>query len=467
MKSCCRYGLWAIALFISIASLTASRGGYSYSVPPEPAVEPTRTAPRLPEPVLPESRESSPATNAATRVWEIEETWKTQYLEHLNATDPRDPATANEIQTTLAHLSTTTQSQFGLIYLFPQEEHLELLMVLPNGEPLHIIRPDVPLDVLDPVLADFRERISHPAQSGRSLDSAQQLYQWLIAPLESTLSAHDIDTLIFCVGSGLRSAPLAALHDGQQFLVERYSLSVIPAFSLTDSHLERRTQNQVLAMGASEFEELSDLPAVPVELTAIAQNLWQGDVFLNEAFTQRNLDRQIQSGQFTMVHLATHATFQPGEPHQSYIQLWQKDRIHLDELGKLGWRDRPIELLVLSACQTALGDYEAELGFAGLSFQAGVKSTLASLWQVPDLGTLALMREFYWQLSQPDLPTKAEALRRAQVALLSGKVRVDQAQVIGSDATPLPLPPSVTHLQSSTFQSPYHWAGFTLVGSPW
>jgi len=400
------------------------------------------------------------------RIPEIEQTWKDHYLDYLDLEDGEAPLTGAEIRATLAQLGSETQSQFALVYIFPHEENLELLLVLPEADPVHIVQPQVPLATLTPALNEFRLQISHATQSGRSLTAAQHLYQWIVAPLEATLAAHDVDTLIFCVGQGVRSAPLAALHDGNQFLVERYGVAVIPAFSLTDSHHIRVSQTQVLAMGASEFRGLIPLPAVPVELAAIAQDLWQGEVFLNQDFTYANLQQQLDSGLFSIVHLATHAAFQPGDPDQSYIQLWQGDRLHLDEVRNLAWSDRPVELLVLSACQTALGDREAELGFAGLSFNAGVKSTLASLWYVNDLGTLALMREFYWQLAQPDVKTKAEALRRAQVAMIHGSVRIETAQLLGSGAA-FPLPPGFESSSPAAFTTPYHWAGFTLVGSPW
>jgi CHAT domain-containing protein len=409
-----------------------------------------------------------PATVRATndaRIIEIEEIWKAQYVEHLNAVDPGQSLTAEEIRATMAQLGSETQSKFALLYIFPQPEHLELVLVIPGTPTVHRVEPDVPLKIFTPIMDAFQMEISHPTQSGRSLNAAQQLYQWMVAPLKPTLDSHSIDTLIFCVGAGVRSAPLAALHDGQRFLVEEYSVAVIPAFSLTDARYDRVAETRVLAMGASEFDTLKELPAVPLELSAIARDLWNGEVFLNEEFTQENLAQQLNSGQFAIVHLATHASFESGEPEESYIQLWKSDRIGLHELPDLGWRDRPIELLVLSACQTALGDRQAELGFAGLSFQSGVKSTLASLWYVSDLGTLALMREFYWQLSQSDVTTKAEALRRAQMNMLRGEVRIEQGQVLSS-AEPLSLP---SHLDQHNIDvsTPYHWAGFTLVGSPW
>jgi CHAT domain-containing protein len=125
-----------------------------------------------------------------------------------------------------------------------------------------------------------------------------------------------------------------------------------------------------------------------------------------------------------------------------------------------------VELLVLSACETALGEEEAELGFAGLAIQAGVKSVLASLWQVDDVGTLALMTEFYHQLSQASVTTKAEALQKAQVAMLRGQVRIESGQLVGL-GTNVTLPPDVKDRSDRPFSHPYYWSGFMLTGSPW
>jgi CHAT domain-containing protein len=120
--------------------------------------------------------------------------------------------------------------------------------------------------------------------------------------------------------------------------------------------------------------------------------------------------------------------------------------------------------LVLSACRTALGSEEVELGFAGLAVQAGVKSALASLWYVSDEGTLGLMSEFYQQLT--DAPTKAEALRRTQLAMLRGEVQI-QGERLLTNRGAVSLPPELSELETENFTHPYYWSAFTLVGNPW
>lgn len=402
----------------------------------------------------------------ANRVVEIEQNWKKQYTDYFGSDTADLPLTATEIIETLDRLNSETQTHFALIYICPLPNGLELVAITPNQDIVRLTFPNVPKSVIAPVMDDLRVQVSRPVTTGRSLESAQQLYSWIISPLEPYLANWDVDTLIFCVGAGVRSLPIAALHDGQQFLVEKYGVSIIPAFSLTNHDYAQLSRAQVLAMGASQFQTFNALPAVPVELTAITQDLWNGDVFLNEQFTQDNLQQQLDSGKHAIVHLATHAAFQPGDPSESYIQLWNDEQINLTNLADMGWRDRPVELLVLSACQTALGDPEVELGFAGLSYHAGVKSTLASLWQVSDVGTLALMHEFYWQLARPDVTTKAEALRRTQRSMLQGTVNLAGGYLYTSGGR-FALPDNLNESAQDVLSQPYYWAGFTLVGSPW
>jgi len=204
-----------------------------------------------------------------------------------------------------------------------------------------------------------------------------------------------------------------------------------------------------------------------VKLEAIAGQLWSGEAFLNQAFTRENLRSRQWDEPYRIIHLATHAEFKSGAPGNSYIQLWGDDRLRLDQLRELGWDDPAVDLLVLSACETALGDENAELGFAGLAVQAGVKSALASLWYVSDEGTLALMAEFYNHLSQATV--KAEALREAQLAMLRGRVTIEDGELRGTDIRGggIQLPNTLANLDSEDLSHPYYWAGFTLIGSPW
>ena len=176
---------------------------------------------------------------------------------------------------------------------------------------------------------------------------------------------------------------------------------------------------------------------------------------------------KLQRSQFAypIIHLATHGEFLPGAIDNSYIQLWN-DKLQLNDLRQLGWNNPPVELLVLSACQTALGDEEAELGFGGLAVQAGVKSALASLWYVSDEGTLALMSSFYNYLD--NVPIKAEALRQAQIAMLKGEARIEDGVLIfPGELGRVPLPPELSYIENRNLSHPYYWSAFTTIGSPW
>ncbi|MBD1893965.1 CHAT domain-containing protein [Coleofasciculus sp. FACHB-129] len=354
----------------------------------------------------------------------------------------------------------------------PQSDELEVVLVTAEGPPIRKRLSGAVLgaqgayasrtQVLK-VAEQFRKEVIRIRRTPTYLTSAKQLYQWLIAPLEGDLQARGIQNLVFVPDSGLRSVPFAALYDGQQFLVEKYSVSLIPSLSLTDT-LQRNLKNsQVLAMGASEFPDQDPLPAVPTELSIITPELWPGKSFLNNAFTLKNLKTQRRLQPFRIVHLATHAEFEPGDPSNSYIQLWDT-KLSLNQLPQLEWNDPPVDLLVLSACRTALGDEQAELGFAGLAVQAGVKSALASLWYVSDQGTLGLMTEFYQELKKASV--RVEALRQAQVAMLKGQVRI-QGGKLQTPRGDVVLTPELAKLENQNLSHPYYWAAFTMIGNPW
>jgi filamentous hemagglutinin family protein len=342
-------------------------------------------------------------------------------------------------------------------------DRLELLVVTAQGVPIRRQIEGATRSQVLKVAANFRSQVTD-SRSGRSyLAPARQLYRWLIAPVDADLKARGIKNVTLVMDIGLRSLPIAALYDGQQFLVEKYSIGLMPSLTLTDTRYRDIKNSQVLAMGASQFAEQKPLPAVPLELSTITDTLWQGQFFLNEAFTLENLKAQRQQQPFGIIHLATHATFEAGSPSNSYIQLWDT-KLRLNQLRQLGWNDPPVELLVLSACQTALGNQDAELGFAGLAVQAGVKSALGSLWFVSDEGTVALMTQMYQQLKQA--PIKAEALRQTQLAMLKGQVYLKGGQLVTSSQS-VPLPAELARIGDKNFEHPYYWAAFTLVGNPW
>jgi len=340
---------------------------------------------------------------------------------------------------------------------------LELVLVTAEGQPIQRRVEGATCSKVFTEAKTFRSTITDPRNRRGYLAPAQQFYQWLITPIEKDLQAKQINNLTFIVDAGLRSIPLAAMHDGKGFIVERYSVGLMPSLSLSDTRYVDVRNFQVLGMGAAKFAEQNPLPAVPIELSLITSQLWSGKSFLDDAFTLENLKSARASLPFGIIHLATHAEFKPGTPSNSYIQLWNS-KLTLDRLRQLKLYDPPVQLLVLSACRTALGDESAELGFTGLAVQAGVKSALGSLWYVSDEGTLGLMTTFYGQLKQA--PIKAEALRRSQLAMLQGKVRVQQGKLVTSDRT-FPLPPELAQQGDKELSHPYYWSAFTLIGNPW
>jgi filamentous hemagglutinin family protein len=341
---------------------------------------------------------------------------------------------------------------------------LDLILVTATGELVRIpVRGATRAQVMRQANL-FRRNLVRPSRPTAYRESGQQLYEWLIAPLEAELEARGITNIAFIADAGLRSLPMAALYDGEQFLIERYSVGMMPSLALTDTRYRDVRGLPMLALGAERFNELDPLPAVPVELGLIGGSLWpEAEVLLNEDFTIADLTAARAENTYGIVHLATHAEFKRGDLSQSYIQFWGDTRLSLDQLRQLRLNDLPVELLVLSACRTALGSLEAELGFTGLAVQAGVKSALGSLWYVDDVGTLMLMSEFYAQLRVQT--TKAEALRQAQLALLRGEVRLEGNQLVGSWGS-LPVGNAFGD-GTLDFSHPYFWGAFTLVGSPW
>jgi CHAT domain-containing protein len=399
---------------------------------------------------------------------QVELGWKKQYEEYYQGQMVSQYLEPDAMRRSLAQLYRLTQHKTALVYAIPTEQHLELILVTPDRPPLHRRVGAANRKNLLELAQRFRVDVVNPnSQPKDYLSEGQQLYQWLIAPLQAELSAQSVDTLLFCLGAGLRSLPMAALHDGQQFLVERYNLAIIPAFNLLDRHPAVLNGVQVLAMGASEFQSQPPLPAVPAELTRITSQLWPGQAFLNQAFTVENLRAQRVKIPYGIVHLATHAEFLPGSVNDSYIQFWDQ-QLRPTQLRDLGLRAPVVQLLVLSACRTALGNSQAELGFAGLAVQSGSKATLASLWSVSDTGTYLLMSEFYRQLKTS--PIKAEALRQAQLAMIRQGGAIDQtlAQRTGSSSLlPAQLPAGVASIERNNLSHPYYWAAFTLIGNPW
>ncbi|WP_373481196.1 CHAT domain-containing protein [Geminocystis sp.] len=356
-----------------------------------------------------------------------------------------------------------------------QEDQLDLLIVTNKGKPIRVSVPVNRQQVVESATSLWSKISDNFALNDDYKTNAAELYSWLIAPIESQLKEQEISNLLFILPAEIRFIPIAALYDtnSQQFLVEKYSSGLAPSLNLNDNRYRPIKDLNLLAMGASQFADtgVTPLPAVGVELPTI-KKVWNDEPtedyqrYLNGNFTLEEIKANLERKPYGIVHFGTHGEFNPTETSDSFIQLYNS-RLPLNEIRTLGLNQPLVELMVLSACETAFGNEIAELGFAGLAVQAGVKTAMGSVWQVSDTGTLALMTDFYSQLKQQT--TKAEALRQTQLDMLTGKIykTEDGSKIITpkSEVSLEGLPE--TSRQKEDFTHPFYWAPFTMIGNPW
>lgn len=250
------------------------------------------------------------------------------------------------------------------------------------------------------------------------LPYARQLYTWMLTPLEQELAAANIDTLVFIPDGPLRTVPMAALHDGQQFIITRFAVAVTPGIDLTDLHPIDRTGVRMLSLGLTEsVQGFPALPNVQAELEAV-KAVYGGTALIDGQFRVPAVQAELQDHPYSMLHIATHGLF--GKEAKDSFILAYDDKITMDRLsqliGMLQFRNTSLDLLTLSACETAVGDDRAALGLAGVAVKAGARSALASLWFIDDETTARLVTEFYTQLQNPAI-SKAVALQRAQLKI--------------------------------------------------
>ncbi|MEH2329872.1 CHAT domain-containing protein [Nostoc sp.] len=325
----------------------------------------------------------------------------------------------------------------AIIYPFILPDRLEVIIKLPQQRWLHYTTPVVEQE-LETTLRQLQENLPKPHTRLQVQSLSQKVYKWLIQPAEAALAESKIPTLVFVLDGWLRNIPMAALYDGKQYLVEKYNIALTPSLQLIEPKpLEKKLK--AIVAGLSEASSgFSALPNVKLELEEIRSQV-PSSILLNQEFTSKTLQNRINSLPFPIVHLATHGQFS-SKAEETFIVAWN-ERIYVKKLSELVRtleQNRPeaIELLILSACQTAAGDEEAALGIAGVAFQAGARSTIASLWNLDDESTAVLMGQFYQDLGNKNL-TKAEVLRRAQLALL----------------------------QNPKYKRPRFWAPYVLLGN--
>jgi CHAT domain-containing protein/outer membrane protein assembly factor BamD (BamD/ComL family) len=339
-------------------------------------------------------------------------------VELFKAAELRDYFRDDCVDTALSKVTQleTVAKSAVVIYPIILAERTELLASLPSG--LKRISVAVSAEALTDEVRQLR-RMLEKRTTREYLPHAQKLYDWLIRPLEADLATSAIDTLVFVPDGALRTIPMAALHDGKQFLIAKYAMAITPSLSLSDPRPLARENMKVLAVGVTEaVQGFSALPNVDAELQQL-KTLLGSQNLVNDQFLAANLEKKLKEEQFNIVHIASHGEF--GNDVENTFLLTFDDKLSLDRLnqmvGVFRFRDDPLGLITLSACDTAAGDDRAALGLAGMAIKAGARSALATLWNISDQATVGLVLDFYRELKNPAM-SRAVALQKAQLKLI-------------------------------------------------
>jgi len=337
----------------------------------------------------------------------------------------------------------------AVIYVIALADHSEILVSLPTSGPVKAGEAAPPGrierfkttpndELLMNTARDFRTNVEDRT-SFTYLEQAQQLYTWLIKPVEGLLAEHHFTTLVFVPDGALRTVPMAALHDGKQFLIEKYAVAVTPGLELMEAKKPTEVLSRMLVSGLTDsVQGFSALPAVSAELDRVTKIYHGANTLKDKQFSTQAVSDQLKQQDYSIVHLATHGVFN-SDVRKSFV-LTHDNQLTLDDLERLirpgQLRDHPLELLTLSACETAAGDDRAALGLAGVAVKAGARSAFASLWAVNDRASASLIADFYTELQKPGR-NKAQALQTAQRNLF----------------------------KDPRFEHPCYWAPYLIIGN--
>ncbi len=354
-----------------------------------------------------------------------------------------------------------------ILYPLILEDRLELIIITANTPPIRKTTK-IKREQLNTAIAGFLSNLRNPSSANVEKD-AQQLYEWIIKPFEAELQQANIQTIIYAPDGQLRYIPLAALHDGKQWLVEKYRINNITASSLTDFTPRDYSQlPSVLAAAATNSHNIKfgdrsipfgALPATKTEVEAIATLLPKTTTLIDQQFSKNVTLQEMKRN--TIIHLATHGYFAVGRAEDSFIIFGDGDKATLTDIAN--WSLTNVSLVVLSACETAIG---GKLGsgveILGLGYRiqdAGAGAAIASLWKVSDDGTSELMQKLYKNLSQKNV-SSSEALRQAQIAMIRSNKKATS-----SDRANIRIVGTVPTNQETQLSHPFYWSAFILIGN--
>jgi CHAT domain-containing protein len=348
-----------------------------------------------------------------------------------------------------------------IVYPFVLDNTLAVILVTPDSPPI-LRQVNVSHSTLNQTITAFRQALENPSRNVKK--PAQELYEWIIKPIENDLKQAGAQTLLYAPDEQLRYIPLAALNDGKEWLVQRYTINHITAASLTNFNAPRPEKVKVFAGAFTKGQykvrignrdvPYAGLPFAGKEVENLAATIPGTTKLLDNAFSRDVTIPQLDD--YTVVHFATHAAFVVGKPEDSFILFGNGQKATFRDVAS--WSLPNVDLVVLSACETGLGgklgNGDEILGFGYQIQKTGAKAAIASLWTVDDGGTQVLMNAFYRAFTSGKF-NKAQSLREAQVAIITGDFSRLAKQARGSQSPQ--LGGSISH--------PYYWAPFILIGN--
>lgn len=325
--------------------------------------------------------------------------------------------------------------QTAAIYPIIFSDRLEILLSLPSGMKRYTV--EVSEDELNYEINRFRTRLEKRT-THQYKRHAKVLYNWLISPIEKDLNSQNVNTLVFIPDGAFRTIPLTALYDGKDFLVTKFAIATTPGLTLTDPKPLPRKNLKLLVAGLTDgVQGFPPLPEVDSEVAKL-DDLFDATILKNKTFTQNDMKDSLKNNNYSIVHIASHGKFKH-DVRDSFL-LTYDGKINMDLLEEfmtsIKFRKNPVELLTLSACQTAVGDDKAALGLAGIAVKAGARSALATLWYINDQASSLLIKDFYVNLKDESL-SKARALQSAQISMI----------------------------KDPRYKHPSYWAPFLLIGN--
>lgn len=375
--------------------------------------------------------------------------------------------------------------QFGKIESYQallegREQKVAILQVAAINDKAHLFltlenlnlhfEVEVPKEELAQLVFDSLQLIEQRAPNAN--EKLNALYEILFAPVHEALDTSEIEVVMLNLNGFLRYVPFAALYDGEEYLIQSFAFSLYSTAIPTQFDAAKRERGKTVGFGVTEAHPgFSPLPGVKKELEAIFagednEGILEGPTSLDKSFDERSLKLALLKKP-SILHIASHFNLKPGREDESFLLMGDGSHLLLSEIrSKRALSFKGIDLVTLSACQTALGggDGSEIEGFGAAAQANGAASVMASLWPVADDATPVLMRDFYHAMIDQGL-TKAEALRVAQISMLTGEKSTVVASNIERGVASRQKKKTGDKTEQVTFAHPFYWSPFVLMGN--